>query len=151
MQNRKVVNQLVRGLAAIATALILLCVLLETMRSSEKIKAQPSFTGDNSVFLPLVYHLTPLVGTYDCYEYEFGLIWTTEVVTLNKDGSSLYVYSPPYAAIITGTWVYTPVIQEVGFTNFRWPTATFQLPDRLWASNYITPAGYEVALSCGKR
>ena len=30
--------------------------------------------------------VTP-AGAYYCYEYEFSLIWTTEVITLNPDGS----------------------------------------------------------------
>jgi len=91
------------------------------------------------------------VGVYDCLEYEFGLIWTSEIVTLNPDGSSLYEYAPPYVQTVTGTWAYVPAIREVQFTNFRWPTATYQLPDRLWAWRYLPGPGFDIALSCGCR
>jgi hypothetical protein len=115
-----------------------------------RIRAQLAPAADQAVFLPAIYGPASPAGTYTCYEYEFGLVWTTEVITLSVDGSSVYAYSPPYTAVVTGTWVYTPTIQEVGFTNFRWLTATVQLPDRLWASRYVPHAGFEVALSCSK-
>ena len=73
--------------------------------------------------------------------------WTTEVITLNPDGSSAYAYYPPYSATVTGTWVYTPSREVVGFTNFRWLTTTFQPPNHLWASQYLTQAGFEIAVS----
>jgi hypothetical protein len=91
------------------------------------------------------------VGSYFCYEYEFGLIWTSEVITLNTDGSSIYAYSPPYSNVVTGTWVYTPSIQEVSFTNFHWPTATYEAPDRLWASRYLPHVDFTIAIDCGRR
>jgi len=90
-------------------------------------------------------------GSYWCDEYEYGLIWTAEVITLNADGTSVYEYYPPYSGIVTGTWVYTPATQEVGFTNFRWLTATYQAPGRLWARRYLPEVGFEIALACKRR
>lgn len=86
-------------------------------------------------FLPIAQNTT-LAGVYDCLEYEFGLVWTSDIVTLYPDGTSRYEYSPPYANITTGTWVYTPTAQEVQLTGFRWITATVQFPDRFYASRF---------------
>ncbi|MBK8989840.1 MAG: hypothetical protein IPM39_27895 [Chloroflexi bacterium] len=85
------------------------------------------------------------------YEIEFGLIWASEIIILHPDGSSLYAYDPPGAGIATGTWAYKSQIQEVSFTNFRWITATFQPPNRIWATQYITHAGFDVGLECGRQ
>jgi hypothetical protein len=111
--------------------------------------------SESMVFLPSLFSVGSLielpVGSYDCLEYEFGLIWTSEVITLYKDGSSIYNYAPPYSGIVTGTWVYTPTAQLVGFTNFRWLTATYEAPDRLWAKRYLPHVDFEIALSCLRR
>ena len=104
-----------------------------------------------SLFLPFIAGAPTLAGVYDCNEYEFGLIWTSEVVTLNPNGSSTYAYAPPYTQVVTGTWVYTPTAQVVGFTNFRWITATVTLPDRLSIRRYLPQAGFEIGMSCLKR
>jgi hypothetical protein len=138
-------------LVAVALALPRPSVPPAFVHADEQIHAPSSRAAGDAIFLPLVYGLPSPAGTYDCLEYEVGLVWTTEVVTLNPDGSSVYVYNPPNTAVVTGTWVYTPTAQEIGFTGFRWLTATVQLPDRLWASRYVPEAGFEVALSCSKR
>ncbi len=143
-------NPLIRTMVAVTLALTAIFVLLKTTLSSQTYSTPAAPAEDTFVFLPIIYRSTSPAGAYSCYEYEFGLIWTTEVITLNANGSSIYAYNPPYTAIVTGTWVYTPASQEVGFTNFRWLTTTFQPPDRLWASKYLTYAGFEIAISCNR-
>ncbi len=143
-------NQLIRAMAAVAVALAAIFALLKTTHLDQKISALSAPADDRFVFLPIIYGSASPAGAYDCYEYEFGLIWTGEAITLNADSSSLYAYSPPYPAIVTGTWVYSSPTQEVGFTNFRWVTTTFQPPDRLWASKYLSQAGFEIAVSCDR-
>lgn len=104
------------------------------------------------VYLPSVFSTESIfrspAGVYQCLEYEFGLIWTTEVITLNADGSSIYNYAPPYTGMMTGSWVYTPANQLVGFTNFRWLTATYAAPERLRARRYLPQVDFEIALEC---
>jgi hypothetical protein len=111
--------------------------------------------GQARAYLPLALDSTSTpaspAGRYTCYEYEFGLVWTWEVVTLNADGGSVYEYPPPYGSTVTGTWTYSPAALEVQFTNFRWLTATFDAPDRLWASEYLPGPDFEVALECMRR
>ncbi len=143
-------KHLIQAVAAAAVAFVVIFMLLGITYSSETKSAPLLPAGDTAVYLPIVFQPISPAGAYDCYEYEYGLIWTSEAITLSANGSSVYKYNPPYEAIVTGTWVYTPNIKEVGFTNFRWPTATFQTPNRLWASMYLTYAGFEIALSCGK-
>jgi hypothetical protein len=144
-------KHLLRMVTAAALIFAVLSVPAQTTHSVEKVRAQSAPAADNVLFLPMIYGPASPAGTYDCDEYEFGLIWTTEVITLSVSGASVYAYSPPYTAVVTGTWVYTPASQEIGFTNFRWLTATVQLPNRLWASKYLPQAGFDVALSCDKR
>ncbi len=103
------------------------------------------------VYLPLILKSPPPAGSYECNEYEYGLIWTQDVITLNADGTSIYEYYPPYPGIATGTWVYTPATQEIGFTNFRWLTATYEAPGRLWARRYISETSFEIALDCRRQ
>jgi hypothetical protein len=134
-----------------ALAFVALCVPSGAAHLAARIRAPLAPAAGQAAFLPTIYGPPSPSGTYNCYEYEFGLIWTTEVITLSVDGSSVYAYAPPYTAVVTGTWVYTPTAQEVGFTNFRWLTATVELPDRLWNRMYVPQAGFEVALSCNKR
>ncbi len=57
----------------------------------------------------------------------------------------------PILRVVTGTWVYTPTAQEIGLKNFRWITATVELPNHLRARRYVPSAGFEVALSCDRR
>lgn len=116
--------------------------------------AEPLFPSQGQsnfeIYLPLIIKSPSPAGSYWCNEYEYGLIWTQDVITLNADGTSVYeYYYPPYFA--TGTWVYTPATQEVGFTNFRWLTATYEAPWRLWARRYLPESGYEIALDCGRQ
>jgi hypothetical protein len=106
---------------------------------------------DTVVYLPAIYGQLSPAGAYNCNEYEFGLIWTTEVITLSVDGSSIYAYNPPYTAIVTGTWEYSPTAQEIEFTGFRWVTATVELPNRLWASRYLPGPGFEIGVDCNRR
>ena len=115
-------------------------------------KAQAPTTIDihTQQFLPIAQNAT-LVGVYDCLEYEFGLVWSSDVVTLYSNGTSRYEYGPPYANVVTGTWVYKPTAQEVRFTGFRWITPTVQLPDRFFASRYLPEPGFEIAVSCLRR
>jgi hypothetical protein len=134
-----------------ALAFVALCVPSGSARSVGKIRAELAPAAGQTIFLPAVYGSPSLAGTYDCFEYEFNLVWTTEVITLSVDGSSIYEYHPPHSTFVTGTWVYTPTVQQVGFTNFRWITATVELPDRLSARRYLPGPGFEVALRCNKR
>lgn len=96
-------------------------------------------------YLPMVLAPSP-EGTYDCIEYEFGMAWTSEVVTLFPGGRSQYEY--PGGVVVTGTWVYTATTAQVGFTNFRWSALTYLRPDFIRASEYITPGGFEIAVYC---
>lgn len=113
--------------------------------------AEPSLRGSQPVtasYLPSVLATESPAGSYYCYEYEFGLIWSADVITLNVDGTSEYSYCHPYGNLPTGTWVYTSSIRQVGFTNFRWVTTTYEAPDRLWAWRYLPYAGFEIGISC---
>jgi len=141
------------GLAlVVSVALASVVSTLQVMASSDQLRHDLNEQLDMVIYLPAVFGTEPSVespaGVYDCLEYEFGLIWTSEVITLNTDGSSIYNYAPPYGAVVTGTWVYTPASQLVGFTNFRWLTATYTAPDRLWAERYLPEVDFEIALSC---
>lgn len=136
---------------AVTMALACLLAALQMLRSSGPLYAQ----GDVRLYLPSVMGMPgstrPPTGSYTCLEYEFGLVWTSEIITLNADGSSIYDFSPPYLTTMTGTWTYTPSIRQVGLTNFRWPTATYEAPNRLWASEYLPEPDFEVALECQRR
>jgi hypothetical protein len=144
-------RRLSRVLLATLLALALLLVSLKAMTISNAIQAKAASQGGTQLYLPVVFGPVSPAGSYTCYEYEFGLIWTSEVITLNTDGSSVYAYAPPYVSIVTGTWNYTALRHEVTFTNFRWPTATYEVPNHLWASRYLTQAGFEIALSCNRQ
>lgn len=137
-------------LLAPTLALLLLFVTLRVVASAGKTTPSMAQNGP-SLYVPAVFSAASPAGSYLCYEYEFGLIWTSEVITLNIDGSSVYNYAPPYSGVVTGTWVYTPTIQQVGFTNFRWLTATYEAPDRLWASRYLPHVDFTIAIDCGRR
>ena len=103
--------------------------------------------ADQIVYIPIVFGPASPAGTYRCDEFEFGLIWRSGAITLSADGKSVYAIG---VGTVTGTWVYMPAIQEVGFTNFDWLTTTFQSPNKIYASKYLPNAGFEIALSCGK-
>jgi hypothetical protein len=102
----------------------------------------------NAAYLPAVYYPSTPAGSYTCLEYEFGLIWATETITLYEDGRSVYAYGSPGGDTLTGTWVFTPALSTVAFTGFRWPTATYQFPARLYASRYLDHVDFEIALAC---
>ena len=104
--------------------------------------------ADHLVYIPVVFGPASPAGVYNCNEYEFGLIWRSGAITLSADGKSVYAIG---VGTVTGTWVYTPAVQEVGFTNFGWLTATFQSPNSLYVSKYLPEPGFSIALSCGKR
>lgn len=151
MSARNIPPRLPRALFLTAAALVLSLGLAGLALAL----AEPFFPsqgqGNFEIYLPLIIKSPPPVGSYFCNEYENGLIWTQDVITLNADGTSIYEYYSPYPGIATGTWVYTPATQEVGFTNFRWLTATYEAPGRLWARRYFPESGYEIALDCGRR
>lgn len=142
-------NRFARTTVTVTVALTAVFALLNVTRANQPIRLPSSPAEDSFVFLPVIYGLPSPAKAYYCYEWEFGLIWTSEVITLDTSGSSTYVYHTP-DSIVTGTWVYTPAIQEVGFTNFRWLTTTYQPPGWLWARRYLTYTGFEIAVSCNR-
>jgi hypothetical protein len=141
-------NHLFRAALATAVACTALFAVLNITDSDETPTSSSAPTQDGHLYLPMIAGSTNPAGAYFCYEWEFGLIWMEEVITLSVDGSS--AYDLPYGGVVTGTWVYTPSSEEVGFTNFHWLTATFQPPNRLWASKYLTYTGFEIAISCNR-
>ncbi len=115
-------------------------------------KAEGLALGGDRLYLPVILGPFRLAGIYDCVEYEFGLIWTSDVITLHPNGDSTYAYEPPHGGIVTGTWTYTPETRLVGFTEFRWETATVELTlERLWAARQFTAPDYEIRLECQLR
>lgn len=144
----KIVGRLGNAALAVALALALLLAAIGFLHSGRPLLAAEVTPR---LYLPSV--LRPAynpAGSYECLEYEFGLVWDWEVITLTADGASLYAYRWQTAPL-TGTWRYTSATQEVQFTNFRWPTATYLAPDRLWASRYLPEPDFEIALSCTRR
>ena len=120
-------------LIALATLPLVLCeIMLKGAPSKSQAHAQALPQNDVVIFLPVIMAPASPAGSYHCLEYEFGLIWSSETITLNVDRTSIYDYDPPYVATVTGTWAYSPTIQEVSFTNFRWVTTTYEIPNHLW-------------------
>lgn len=146
--NHNAWRYLIRVLLAAAIAFVMVYVLLLATHSDAQVRAG---TNDTIIYLPIVTGGDFLSGTYDCLEYEFGLIWTSEVITLHPNGFSEYLYAPPYSGYVTGTWTYSASLMEVAFTNFRWMTATFIPPDRLWNSQYLPGPDFDIAISCNQR
>jgi hypothetical protein len=145
------------GVFSLGLAVAWLILAIEIMQAGQAVNAQIAPQASPISYHPLVlrYYPSP-AGSYICDEYEFGLIWLTEVITLNADGSSVYYgaaddQTRSESMVVTGTWVYTPTASQVGFTNFRWLTATYESPDRLWASDYLEPIGFEIAIECDRR
>jgi hypothetical protein len=141
-------NHLFRAAFATAAACMALFAVLNVTDSDETLASSSAPAKDGHLYLPIIAGSTTPAGAYFCYEWEYGLIWMEEVITLSVDGSS--AYDMPYFEIVTGTGVYKPDIEEVGFTNFHWLTATFQPPDYLWASKYLTYTDFEIAISCNR-
>jgi len=144
-------NHLLRTILATTVALATLFALLKITYSDETLI--PTSPADDTfvVFLPIIQGSISPAGAYYCYEFEFAMIWRTEVITLNPGGSSIYAYYPPnFPSIVKGTWVYNPSTEVVSFMNFTWLWTAFQPPDRLWNSQYLTQAGFEVAISCNR-
>jgi len=145
------------ALLSIGMAVIWLIFTFRVIQANGDYGLETPSNEDNKTYLPLIqsHYLSP-AGSYLCYEFEFGLIWLTEIITLNADGSSEYYGATAKnevfeTAVVTGTWIYTPSTQEVGFTNFRWMTATYESPNRLWAQEYLEYVGFEIALECQRR
>lgn len=131
------------GLLLLALAALALSLLASSAT------AQPSRTP--RVWLPLMADQLPPTGVYDCVESEFGLLWTTSVITLSGNLSSQYNYGPPYSGLAAGAWSYTPSIQEVRFTNFRWEVLRFIPPGRLNAMRFIESGNFTVRIDCTRR
>ncbi len=62
-------------------------------------KAEGLALGGERLYLPVILGPFRLAGIYDCVEYEFGLIWTTDVITLHPNGDSTYAYTIDSVAI----------------------------------------------------
>ena len=92
-----------------------------------------------------------LVGVYDCVETEFGLVWTTSVVTLAADGTSVYDYGPPISSVVSGTWSYAPATGQVSLAGFRWPLVSYTPPRSLSARDFVESAGFEITIGCTRR
>lgn len=152
MSARDVLHRSPRALLLMIVALVLSLSLAGLALALAEPLSPSQGQGNFEIYLPLIIKSPTPAGSYLCNEYENGLIWTQDVITLNADGTSVYeYYYPPYSGIAIGTWVYTPATQEVGFTNFRWLTATYKAPGRLWARRYLPESGYEIALDCRRR
>ncbi len=139
-------NHLFRAALATAVACMALFAVLNITDSDVALTSSSAPAKEVYLYLPMIAGAINPAGAYFCYEWEFGLIWMAEAITLSVDGSS--AYDLPYGGIVTGTWAYKPDIEEVSFTNFHWPTATFLPPNQLWASRYLTDAGFDIALGC---
>jgi len=155
MANKSSNQRKVRRFAGIALAAFLalgtLVFSAQAMSPSRDVYTKSGANGGYVLYLPILMGDSSPAGNYYCLEYEYGLIWTSEVITLNPDGTSVYVYNPPYPGTVTGTWSYTASTQEVQFTNFRWQTATYVMPYRIWASRYVPQTGFDVAISCSRQ
>lgn len=109
---------------------------------------RPALAQTNApIFLPMTFSTVTPVGQYTCLEYEFGMIWATETVYLYDDGTSAY-YNMPYIGSRTGSWEYTPATQVITFTNFSWLTATYIIPNGMYAKKYIPSVDFWIELSC---
>ena len=106
-------NHLLRTILATTVALATLFVLLKITYSDETL-TPTSPADDTFVFLPFIQNSISPAGAYHCYEYEFGMAWSHEIITLNTDGSSIYAYIFPDRNA-TGTWDYTPSTEVVSF------------------------------------
>ncbi len=151
MSNARFKNKLGCRFACLVLVLFLsllsVFVTVRALTSSADLSLRGSQPAAAS-YLPSVLATESPAGSYYCYEYEFGLIWSADVITLNVDGTSEYSYCYPSGYLPTGTWVYTSSIRQVGFTNFRWLTTTYEAPDRLWAWRYLPHAGFEIGIDC---
>lgn len=138
-------------IACLGLALLLaLLSFFATINALVAVDDQPAAAASDGapLYLAAVNASEAPAGSYYCYEYEFGMIWSADVITLNSDGTSEYEYCHPYMDSPTGTWSYTYSMRQVGFTGFRWVTATFDAPDRLWARRYLPHVGFEIAIQC---
>lgn len=146
--NKDVYRRFAYMLLAWVMGLALSVTLLDPGRTPGDAWAHDTAEPSSQAFLPVIYYPSTPAGTYFCLEYEFGLIWTSETITLYEDGSSIYVYDAPYGGTATGTWTYTPALNEVAFTGFRWKTATYRFPNVLYASEYLPHVDFEIAVFC---
>ena len=144
-------RDLLHRIACLVLALCLaLLSLVVTIHALMAVSEQPATPAQDEIthYLPVIHATDSPAGSYYCYEYEFGMIWSADVITLNVDGTSEYEYCHPYTNSPTGTWSYNYSIRQVEFTGFRWMTATFEAPDRLWARRYLPQVGFEIAIQC---
>ena len=130
------------------TLLFLILVVTLALVGRGRSTAAAVVEDSSEIFLPVIYYPSTPAGTYFCLEYEFGLIWTSERITLYEDGSSLYEYNLPYSDTVNGTWTYNPALNEVEFTGFRWQTAEYRFPNALYASKYLPQVDFEIAVYC---
>jgi hypothetical protein len=131
-----------------AIGLVLVAALVDPGRSASDAGVYETAQETSEVFLPVIQYPSTPAGTYFCLEYEFGLIWTSEMIKLNEDGSSVYVYDAPYGGTESGTWTYNAALNEVEFTGFRWQTVTYRFPNGLYASEYLPHVDFEIAIYC---
>lgn len=132
---------------AVCLALVSLVITINALAAVSPVPDSHA-QDEDLLYLPSIRGTEGPAGSYYCYEYEFGMIWSADVITLNSDGTSEYEYCHPYINSPTGTWSYNYSIRQVGFTGFRWVTATFTAPDRLWARRYLPHVDFEIAIQC---
>ena len=69
---------------AVTAALALLLAVLGILNADRLLSGR---AGDDEAraYLPFALASPPTspVGSYNCYEYEFGMVWYSEVITLN--------------------------------------------------------------------
>jgi hypothetical protein len=139
----------VRGGIYLLLLLAAVCLaVLAALPFASNAAARDTAAAPSHVFLPVIYYPSTPAGTYFCLEYEFGLIWTSETITLYDDGSSLYEYDAPYGGTVSGTWSYDPARNEISLTGFRWQTVTYIFPNELYASEYLPHVDFEIAVYC---
>lgn len=149
MKNAKVIGkQANRALPALILVLVLICGLFSPVYAASKVNPRPDGQNNFLYYFPVISGPDTPAGSYHCLEYEFGLIWNSETITLNLNGTSIYAYDP--SPVVTGTWAYAPTTREVSFTNFGWSPVRYEAPDGLYASRDIPGAGFSVAISCGR-
>jgi len=150
-QKKRGMFRILYGLVSIIMAFFLLFITIEVIKANSDINYKLNAIENRNVYLPLIFasNISP-AGSYYCLEYEFGLIWSSETVILENDGTSLYLY-PQNSKPVTGTWSYIQPIHEVSFTNFRWLTATFEIPNRLSNRKYLEQPGFWISISCTRQ
>lgn len=137
-------SRLIRLWTAVILAGIGLCGLFGSFAVETRAAVPAVLQAPTSrVYLPFV--LGPAAvspaGSYSCTEHEYGLIYAEYSIDLLSDGTSLYHDPDPFTTVMTGTWVYTPMVQTIGFTNSFWLTATYESPHRLYSEFRLEEGG----------